>query len=543
MNPKTPADLMALAIHDPRRIVETGFYVIDKSRERIPFVFNDLQNQYYEQRTARDDILKAGQIGFSTMILAILTVKFLLVPNSWSVSLSYEKKATHRLFEKVEFWLKPENMAPWLRPFLKLEYDRTGDLKNEIMNSKIYVGTAGSRAFGRGDTIHYAHLSETSRWLDAGRIATGIVRAVPLPDSGIDTWIIGETTANGVGTYHHKEWVDAIEGRSAFKPYFALWLRHNEYQIAGPPIEKYTQDEQEILKIHPGLVTDAKLRWRREMIKNLKSEDGRSKEDMFRQEFPITWQEAFLFSGTPVFDKRAMRDMLAGAKDPVARGELVGLNNTPTFVPNDEGVLKVWEKPKPGGQYVIFGDVGENHDRCVAVVLDKVTAQVVAKFKEVTNARRFGKEMQKLGYWYNTAMLAPEVNNMGQSTMDQIIEDSYPEVYFRKRLDKVTKEESDVPGWRTTEQTKGLMVGHLQNLVAEGLEIPDEDIISEMMSFVRTKTGGMEAVQGAYDDCVIATAGAYYILKLHPPVSEVSRRVKRETPGQRLKHLRSPRRR
>jgi hypothetical protein len=534
-----PEDLMELAIKDPKQIIETCFWVVGKDTERVPFIFNDLQNEFYYQRTKRDDILKAGQIGFSTMILAILTVKFLLVPRTWGVSLSYEAEATTRLFSKVEFWLEPKNLHPILQPFLKLSTDRTGTKINERMESRLYVGTAGARAFGRGDTIHYAHMSETSRWKDAGRIATGIIRAVPLPDKPIDTWIVGETTADGIGNYHHTEWVREIEGQSRFKPYFALWLKHNEYEIKGEPITDYTNEERNIRQLYPDLATDDKLRWRREMIRNLKSEDGRSPEDMFRQEFPTTWQEAFLYSGSPVFNQETLNRMMSAKKEPIKIGNLVGLNPQPTLDINKKGDTKIYEEPAHGEQYIIFGDVGDTHDRCVDTVLNKRTAQVVAKYKAVINARTFGKEIQKLGYYYNQAMIAIEINNMGQSSMDQCIEDNYPNIYFRQRLDKITKETTEVPGWRTTEQSKAQMIGHMQNLIQEGLMLYDEDIIGEMMTFVRNKNGKMEAVQGAFDDCVISVCGAYYILRLHPYTPPATPRTRNSYPGQRLKNMRS----
>ena len=72
---------MRLALMDPRYIIESGFWVVNKDKDIVPFVFRTLQNEFYEERSSHDDILKASQLGFSSMILAILTVKFLLVPN------------------------------------------------------------------------------------------------------------------------------------------------------------------------------------------------------------------------------------------------------------------------------------------------------------------------------------------------------------------------------------------------------------------------------------------------------------------------------
>ena len=51
----------------------------------------------------------------------------------------------------------------------------------------------------------------------------------------------------------------------------------------------------------------------------------------------------------------------------------MGLTPTITFVdnPSKQAPIKIFEEPEKDGQYIIFGDVGENHDRCVATVLNK----------------------------------------------------------------------------------------------------------------------------------------------------------------------------
>jgi len=244
MEPIKTEDLLKLAHDDPKFIIESAFRVINKSKQNVPFIFNDLQSKMYEERTTRDDILKPGQIGFSTMILAIFTVKFLLVPNAWCVCISHEQEATKRLFEKVNFFLS--NLPNWLKPFYHPTTDNRRNMVNSVMNSRFYIGTAGAMAFGRGDTIHYAHLSEISRWPESGTIATGIIRAVPLNDP--NTWIVKETTANGIGNFHQTEYQRAKNGQSKFTPHFFPWFEHKEYKIPGAKIKNYDQEENKLLE-------------------------------------------------------------------------------------------------------------------------------------------------------------------------------------------------------------------------------------------------------------------------------------------------------
>lgn len=511
-------DLLQRALEDPRDIIETLFWVVNKEKETVPFIFNRLQNEFYEQRTTRDDILKFSQGGFSTMILAIETVKFLLVPNSWSVCISHEDEATKRLFSKVEFFL--EHMDDSLKQFLSLRTDSAHTLVNEITNSRFYIGTAGAKAFGRGDTVHYAHLSEVSRWKDQGRVATNLLRAVPLNDP--NTWIVKETTANGQGNWHHVEWNREVDGKSEFKPYFAPWFKYEGYRIPGAVVPKETLDDEEmhLLKRHPE-IDGEQLAWRRKMIRTLTSENGRSPEEMFKQEFPADPKEAFLFSGNPVFPTDAIQNYKDEAKSPIIRGNLVGVHPQQTIDETANGWLQIWEMPEEDGQYVIFGDVGQFSDFCSATVVDLKRWAVVAKFRANIQAYPFGAELNKLGYFYNTALIAVEVNNMGQSTADHLVSLKYPSLYMRERFDKKKKEKTEVVGWYTNGKTKALMIGFMQERFrAEDVDIPDDEILSEFSTYIRFPDGTMGASEGNWDDQVISTCGAFYIAKLNPYVAK-----------------------
>ncbi len=532
-------DLLQRALADPRDIIETSFYVVNKDKETVPFIFNNLQNEFYEGRTTRDDILKASQIGFSTMILGILSVKFLLVPNSWSVCISHEDEATKRLFSKVEFFL--EHLPDDLKQFLSLKTDSAHNLVNEITNSRFYIGTAGARAFGRGDTVHYAHLSEVSRWKDSGRVATNILRAVPLNDP--NTWIVKETTANGQGNWHHIEWQRAKDGKTEFKPFFAPWFKHEEYIIPGATIEakNISEEERHLMRRYPE-INEERLAWRRKMIRTLVSENGRTPDEMFKQEFPSDDKEAFLFSGNPVFPVEALERFKDKVRPPLIKGNLVGVPPNQIIDETDFGWLQIWEMPEEKGQYTIFGDVGQFSDFCVGTVVDTKTWKVVAKFRANIQAFAFGTELDKLGRFYNDALIAVEINNMGQSTADRLVSLNYPHLYMRERLDEKTKKATKVVGWSTTAKTKPLIIGFMQERIrAEDIEIPDKEILDEMSNFIRTESGGMEASEGNWDDQVISVCGAFYIVKLHPYVEKMAMKQPLLTKVRKYQELRSNR--
>lgn len=511
--PTTKEELMQLAHDDPRFIIESAFMVINKQKQTVPFIFNDIQNAFYEELTTRDDLLKPGQIGMSTMILAILTVKFLLVPNAWCVCISHEGEATTRLFEKVDFFLR--NLPDWLKPFYRPVTDTKKNLANGVMNSRFYIGTAGAIAFGRGDTIHYAHLSEVSRWPNSGTIATGIIRAMPINDP--HTWAVKETTANGIGNFHQTEYQRAKERQSEFTAHFFPWFDHKDYQIEGAKLDFYDEEEMALIRCYPNKITDAKLAWRRRMIGSLNSEKGFTPEEMFKQEFPADDKEAFLFSGNPVFPASNLALYREKTREPIWTGNLEGIAPYEHLDETPKGFLKLWEMPSLGDQYIIFGDVGQFSDFCSAHILNRKTWKLAGTFHARMRANQFGTELNKLGYFFNKALLAIEANNMGQSSVDRVVELEYPHIYMRERLNKEDKKVTDEYGWWTDGKTKPLIVGYMQNLIrTQQADIPDVETIDEMITYIRNKDGSMGASEGNFDDRVISLMGAYYVLKLNP---------------------------
>lgn len=519
---ETKEQLMALAHTDPKYIIESGFWVVNKDKEIVPFLFNEPQTLFYDERTYRDDLLKAGQLGLSTEILGILTVKFLLVPNSWSVCISHDEESTKRLFDRVDFFLS--HLPDWLKVFYRPTTDNEKNLVNGTMNSRFYIGTAGARAFGRGDTIHYAHMSESSRWRDAGKVMTGILRAVPLNDP--KTWIVKETTANGQGTLHHIEYQRAKTHRSEFTSHFLPFFSNPDYRIQTViKPEDFTEKEKKLLQRFPekeakrnkGFIDAEVLAWRRHMIATLPSEDGRQPEEMFMQEFPVDDQEAFLFSGNPVFPVEQTENYKVKIKDPIMTGNLEGIPPNESISQTERGWYKFWDMPSVGSQYIIFADVGEFSDFCSAHVLDKKTWKRVAHLHGLIKPSQFGDELNKLGHFFNKALIAVEVNNMGHSTIDRLRTLNYPNMYMRERLNHKEKKVTLEFGWETTSKTKPLMIGYLQDLIRTE-QIPDIDYetLGEIITYIKHPDGSLGASEGNKDDRVISLAGAYYILKLHP---------------------------
>jgi hypothetical protein len=517
------------ARNNPKEIIENFFYIVDKKTNKVPFRFNEAQDEYYYKRTARDDILKARKEGFSSMILAIFTVAFLFLENVNIVCISHEDESTQRLFEKVLYYI--ENMEYDGTPIKVKLADKSRkrmvykfkNKKGDTITNTFYVGTAGSKAFGRGDNVFYLHCSEIAFWDNASRIMTGLLNAVP--DDLANTYIVKETTANGYGTQHQIEWENEKRGESVFKPLFFGWnkdpsnyMEVSKYEMVTG--KKFIADIDEMKLAAKNGLSDGQLAWRRWKMSSMQPDENHTKEELFMQEFPIDDREAFLSSGKPIFDIATIEYYEeVYVKPPTKIGELIGWR-TVLFEHNNLERLKVWDDPDPRDSYVISADVAESGDYCYATVVSKKTSKQMAEWHGHIDEFEFASVLYRLGMWYNIALIGVEKNNMGVAVIRKLDELDYPNQYVRESLDDITKVVHNELGWRTDSVTRPIMISdYNQEFTRKTYIFRSQLVADEMRTFVRKKTGNRmrpEAQSGCHDDAVIGNCIAVQLLKSLP---------------------------
>lgn len=260
------------------------------------FLLNKTQAKYEKERTNRDIILKARQKGFSSYILADYLVDCCRRPTN-AIVMSHEREATKRLFGKVRYYIN--NIIGGVRP--DIQYESKTEISFPKTNSYFFIGTAGQKAVGRGDTVHRVHCSEIAFWFEPETIMAGIKEAVPMSGK-----LVLESTANGRGTWFYEEWQKAKEGSSIYKPHFYPWFIDNEYRMTDEQIEilaiagktkdlilkeELSEEEKDIIAKYN--LTTEQIRWRRYKIWDLG--------EKFYQEYPENDIDCFLQSGRPVF--------------------------------------------------------------------------------------------------------------------------------------------------------------------------------------------------------------------------------------------------
>ncbi len=155
--------------------------------------------------------------------------------------------------------------------------------------------------------------------------------------------------------------------------------------------------------------------------------------------------------------------------------------------------LLMLEAPVAGHTYIVGADVADNEGEddeegerafSVGCVYCCNTRNQVAEWRGHLDPSDWGDELVKLGYFYNTALLVAERNNMGRLTEARIRQLNYPRRFrwpdFSVGPHKLTNKEM----WETNATTKTLMIGSLRQWVRDGLfRVRTPGLQEEMMHY------------------------------------------------------------
>lgn len=530
-------------IFNTKKYIENFLYIKKKDTEVALLKINQPQQKFYDVLKRQSEagkpmrviILKARQMGFSTLTEAILFKRTATRANVTSGIIAHKDDATTNLFNMSKLYLQelPEQLKPETRASNAKEIifdNRTGT----GLRSKIKCMTAGGDGVGRSDTFQNLHLSEVSSWNNAKEILDGLLQAVP---NKPDTLVVIESTAKGYD-YFKELWDKACAGENDFEPLFCAWWELDEYRMPADNIV-LTEEEKELKKLYS--LDNEQIAWRRWCIRNNCGGDINT----FKQEYPACPEEAFLASGECIFDKDIVisqiernRPLISGWKRgefeykktilPVrnANGEVVATEKQISdicFVEKENGLITIHEEPqvrtnKQGEvtemrQYSIGGDTaGLGDDYYTAKVVGNDNLQTAATLhKQRIDEDKYADQLYCLGWYYHWALIGIETNYSYVPTRE-LAELNYPNLYQRERLDTTYKEMQKVLGFETNKTTKQVI---LQALIVAVRDNPatecDINTLKEMLTFVRKENGKQEAQEGYHDDLVMAKAIANFV--------------------------------
>jgi hypothetical protein len=511
-----------------------------KSKGIKPLVFNRAQHHIHKEcedqlqriGKVRKILLKGRQQGGSTYCGARFYKKVTELIGFAAFILSHESKTTGKLYEMVQRYHDkcPEVIKP-----VKGKDSGKGGMTFPVIDGSYELGTARNAETGRGFTAQLFHGSEVAFWPFAEEILAGVMQAVPNEDG---SEIILESTANGVGGTFYEYVMNALQGKGEFEIIFVPWYWQEEYQDKVVSTFIRTDSELELVDAvekhcdgakYNHSLTDTQLQWRRKKVVELGI-------DKFHQEYPSNIEEAFLFSGRPVFDMNGMIATLRLCREPVAwyrvafgTKELIKLTDLEVekLKRDDKGVtfeaaanlIQVFAEPVDTQQYSISADVAEgleNGDYSSIDALDTLGAQVL-HYHGHLDTDLFGQLINIIGHHYCKAFVGVERNNHGHAVLQRLKDLLYPNLYFQEELDKDGEKENGKVGWLTTSASKPFIIDNLASLIRqESSGILCRHTIEQCFTYVIDEKGKTNARSGCYDDNVMSFAICHEMLRRMP---------------------------
>lgn len=500
----------------PLDFIEHALYIKTKDQRLIQLWLNDAQQIIYRRirelekagRPIRIIILKARQEGVSTLCEAILFEKTARHENVNSLIVAHEPESTEEIFAMSKRFY--DMLPDWLKPMRR--YDNKKQMAFENPNEKARSRTPGRRSrmiiatadkvkVGRGLTLHCFHGSEVAFWKNAKELMLSVMQAVP---DLSNTMVFLESTANGMGgdgEYFYNIVQDSLAKKNDFELIFLPWFLMPEYSLRftsdeakkkfAETLDAYEKDIQKRFNI-----ALEQLNWRRWAIKNKCGGDT----EKFKQEYPATVEEAFIASSKLVIPKQYIEAQRKFIREPIRM-----LDD-----------ILIYEDLKWNHYYSLGGDPSEGvgQDESSFTVLDRMTGREVAHYANNQIAPDlFARKMIKAAEYFNNAIIVPEINGHGLTTLTELQKLGYPNIFRQRYFDHVTKEWTRRLGWKTSKISKPLMVDEfIQALREEEIGLATAAIVSQMLAFVHTDEPGrhgMGAETGQKDDRLVSAMLAW----------------------------------
>lgn len=499
--------------------------IVTKKGQRVPFILNSTQRIVLKiiRRLItsgvppRIVVLKARQVGISTLVEALLFWDSLVHSDHSSLVVAHTLKSSKMLFRMSRNFHRflPEAMQQEKRidNVHEIEFDSGSRMQIEVQGDP------------RGYTAQRAHLSEFGFFEEPENTLVSIMQTVPM---SVESLVVIESTANGVGNKLHALWQRAVglaldkqvpDDEKGWTPIFIPWFQHEEYRLPIVNQKHYksfilTSEEMRFCHDHPG-VTPEQMKWRRWCISaNL---DG--DEDRFAVEYPATDQEAFALSGRPAFDTQSVMHYTKAIAESVRKNEMpphLEIESDPPgigkveIVEHERGRLRIFRAPQERCTYIVGADPSEGDpgsDHSPLAVLNQQTLDLDATWYGKAPPDLLACHAIDLAKHYHEGLIIGEANSMGILFNETLVQIGYPNIYFRKvSPESVAGEVTEKPGFMTTARTREYLFNTLRKYVRMKLgKLPCPHFVQQMQSLVYLKEKA-QAQAGAQKDLLIAFA-------------------------------------
>jgi hypothetical protein len=442
--------------------------IVDKNGQLVELAPKEAQRSTIEALINKNPwqiVLKARQLGLSTIIAAYFIWKVLFNENQRALVVAHTGEASSNIFKIYKRFY--ENLPSFLKLTTLVENTSEIVLKN---GSSIKVVSASSES-ARGSTANLIHCSEVAFWRDAKTTVASLLQT-----AGINPTVILESTANGLNEFFNF-WSD---GESGYNRLFFPWTIDPDYVRSEVPT-KFSEKMLEYAKQF-GL-SQERLNWAQYTFSTKCANNWSN----WLQEYAIDPLDCFITTGDRVFDE--------------------SYPNV-TFKTG----YQQFEDPKPCNQYVMGVDTASgsvNGDYSAFVIVDVTNRDkphIVATYIDRTQPLEYADFVHMaLQKWQALAVI--ETNNVGITVLERLREHEWSKFYTRSSYDSVTKTYTEKLGFTTTAQSRPKIIATLQSLINNNMMEPIcERLRFQMNTFIYNANGRPDHSNGNHDDLILATA-------------------------------------
>jgi hypothetical protein len=301
---------------------------------------------------------------------------------------------------------------------------------------------------GRGESVSHLIVDEAA-FIDKMRDFWAAIW--PTLSTGGNATLI--STVNGMSNIYYELYRDAELGKNMFNVIDLNWKEHPDYT------EEWARLNKPIIG-----------------------------ERMWLQEYECE----FLGTGDTFIDRHTLRRLRENFEE--------------DYYTRHSGKFRAWKEPDPYATYVMGVDAsfGRDRDHSAFHIIDLYNGEQVAEFySNTTSLSDFAKVICQEGNNYNVAHVVVERNGLGVALIQELFE--------VLEYENMWMDENAEFGIQITQKTREVVLSSLEEaLRASKVRINSERTVEELLTFIITDSGKVEADEGYNDDLVMSLALATY---------------------------------
>ena len=441
---------------DPVHFMKKYCFIQHPQRGRIQFHLYPFQEKVLKlvQDNPYSIILKSRQLGISTLSAGYSLWMMLFHKDKNILCIATKQDTAKNMVTKVKFMY--HNLPSWL----KIDAMEDNKLTLRLLNGSQIKATSASSDAGRSEAVSLLLIDEAAFIDNIGEIWASAQQTLATGGG-----CIALSTPYGTGNWFHQTWVRAEEGTNDFLPIKLPWFVH-------PERDQVWRDRQDELLGDPRMAAQ-----------ECDCDFSTSGDIVFYPEYIDFYENTYV-------------------KEPLERR---GVDQN----------LWIWEPADYSRSYMVVADVarGDGKDYSAFHIIDVENNVQIAEYKGQIGTKEYGQLLYRIGIEYNNALMVVENANIGWATLQVLIDQNYPNLYYSPKSGNITADSyfdqymdtsKMTAGFTMSSRTRPMAIGKFQEYISDkGVTIQSSRLLSEMKVFI-WKNGRAEAQQGYNDDLVMS---------------------------------------